>query len=226
MTAARHADDHDFEPAYGLPERLPQSERMLWQGSADWKRMTLDAMHWRGLAIYFAVLLVWRCTDTLSSGGTALDALVAMLWLAPLAVVALAMLATLGWLTARTTVYTLTDRRVVMRVGIVLTITFNLPHNTIDNASLHANADGSGDIALALNDSARIAYVHLWPHVRPWHVKRPQPMLRALPNAREVAALLAGALAASAGVPRRGLHAVTPPAAPRDLATAPDARVA
>jgi hypothetical protein len=29
----------------------------------------------------------------------------------------------------------------------------------------------------------RIAYLHLWPHARPWQLKRPQPLLRALPDA-------------------------------------------
>lgn len=213
-------DDHDFEPAYGLPEKLPARERLLWQGSPDWKRMTRSALHVRGLAVYFAVLIVWRGANTLAGGGGALDALAAMAWLLPLAALAIGTLVGLGWLTARTSVYTVTDRRVVMRVGIVLTVTFNLPYSAIDAASLHHNADGTGDIALALNDEAQIAYVHLWPHARPWHVKRTQPMLRALPQAREVAALLAGALAASAGIPRRGLHAVAPAVGTREAGEA------
>lgn len=208
MNAGHAAAEHEFEAAHGLPERLPTHERLLWQGSPDWKRMTRSAMHVRGLSIYFAVLLLWRGANTMASGGSAVDALVSVLWLAPLAALALVTLTVLGWLTARSSVYTLTDRRVVMRVGIVLTVTFNLPYRSIDAASLHADADGGGDIALALKDTDHIAYVHLWPHVRPWRIKHTQPMLRALPNAREVATLLAGALAESAGMAR--------PAAPRN----------
>ncbi|MFM9927322.1 photosynthetic complex putative assembly protein PuhB [Variovorax sp. H27-G14] len=220
-------DDHDFEAAWGLPEKLPAAERLLWQGSPDWQRLTRSALHVRGLAAYFAVLIVWRGANALASGGHAVDALVAMAWLLPLAVMAIATLVGLGWLSARTSVYTITDRRIVMRVGIVLTVTFNLPYSAIDSASLHANADGTGDVALALRDDAQIAYVHLWPHARPWHVKRTQPMLRALPNAREVAALLAGALAASAGIPRRGLHAVAPAVGTRERGdAAPEALTA
>ncbi|MET0211169.1 MAG: photosynthetic complex putative assembly protein PuhB [Burkholderiaceae bacterium] len=200
MTAS--SDDHEFEPVYGLPERLPARERMLWQGSPDWKPLARGALHIRGLAIYFAVLLIWRGANTMSGGGNAMDALVSMLWLAPLAVLALATVALLAWLSARTSVYTITDRRVVMRVGIVLTITFNLPFRTIETASVHANADGSGDIALALNGEDRIAYVHLWPHVRPWQIKRTQPMLRGLGDVQSVATLLANALAESAGMAR------------------------
>jgi len=212
------SDDHDFEPAYGLPERLPAQERMLWQGSPDWKLIARGALHLRALALYFAVLLIWRGANAMSGGGTAYDALLSVLWLAPLALLALGTIALLAWLTARTAVYTITDQRVVMRVGIVLTITFNLPYKSIAAASLHAARDGSGDIALALDGSDRIAYVHLWPHVRPWHVKRTQPMLRGLPDARAVASLLAAALAESAGLPRPAT--VVAPTAPA-LPTAP-----
>lgn len=212
------SDDHDFEPAYGLPERLPAQERMLWQGSPDWKLIARGALHLRALALYFAVLLIWRGANAMSGGGTAYDALLSVLWLAPLALLALGTIALLAWLTARTAVYTITDQRVVMRVGIVLTITFNLPYKSIAAASLHAARDGSGDIALALDGSDRIAYVHLWPHVRPWHVKRTQPMLRGLSDARAVASVLAAALAESAGLPRPAT--VVAPTAPA-LPTAP-----
>ncbi len=218
MSAA--GDDHHFEPVYGLPERLPARERMLWQGSPDWKRMACDALHIRGLSIYFAVLLIWRAANAWSGSGSVADALIAALWLAPLAVLALGTLALLAWLVARTSVYTVTDRRVVMRVGIVLTITFNLPYRSIEGASLHARADGSGDIALALGGSDCIAYVHLWPHVRPWKVKRTQPMLRALPDVQGVATLLAAALAESAGMSRPTVHAAP---GQRDRGAAPDA---
>ncbi len=36
-----------------------------------------------------------------------------------------------------------------------------------------------------------LGYLVYWPHVRPGRVARPQPMLRAVPNAADVAALLA-----------------------------------
>ena len=105
----------------------------------------------------------------------------------------------MAWLSARTTVYTITDRRVVMRVGIVLSVTFNLPFRVIQSAALMTHADGTGDIPLALAGEDRIAYLHLWPHARPWRIARPQPMLRCVPAAASVAALLSRAVATSQG---------------------------
>lgn len=205
------APEHEFEAELGLPEPLPRGERMLWQGSPDWRVMARDAMHLRMLSVYFAVLLAARGINVLANGGGLLDAGLAILWLLPLAVAAIGLLALLAWLVCRTSVYTVTDRRVVMRIGIVLSITFNLPHSQIESAGLRTNADGTGDITLVLADTDRIAYVHLWPHARPWHLKRTEPMLRALPQAQDVAQILSNALAASLHPARAGRAAIQVP---------------
>ena len=215
----QQAAEHEFEAEPGLPEPLPRGERLLWQGSPDWRLLARDALHTRLLGIYFAVLLGWRATNVWANGGSLIDAGVAALWLLPLAVAAIAVLSVLAWLMARTSVYTITDKRVVMRIGIVLNITFNLPHSQILSAGLRTNADGSGDLTLLLNDADRIAYVHLWPHARPWHLKRTEPMLRALPQAHAVAAILSAALADATGVTRPSLQAVV--SAPRATAAQP-----
>ncbi len=195
-----HEHEHEFEAAYGLPEELPAGERLLWQGAPDWRVLAREALHVRKLAVYFAVLLIWRGALVVADGGSAAQALLAALWLLPLAMLCVGMLALVAWLMGRTSVYTITNRRVVMRVGIVLTITFNLPYSRIESAGLRAGKDGIGDIVLTPAGSDKIAYVHLWPHARPWQVKRPEPMLRAVPDAPRVAMLLSEALAASAGL--------------------------
>jgi len=63
------------------------------------------------------------------------------------------------------------------------------------------NADGSGDIAFELRGSGRVGFVYLWPHVRPWRFRDPQPMLRAVADVAEVGEKLREALLAS-GVDR------------------------
>lgn len=210
MIPRDQAAEHEFEAEPGLPEPLPAGERLLWRGSPEWRVMAREAMHLRTLSIYFAVLLGLRAATVLSGGGGLLDAALAVAILLPLALAAIGLLALLAWLVCRTSVYTITDRRVVMRIGIVLSITFNLPFSKIESAGLRRNADGSGDINLALAGTDRIAFVHLWPHARPWRLKRTQPMLRALPQAAATAALLAGALAESAGVARPTITAHDP----------------
>lgn len=200
----QRAAEHEFEAEHGLPEPLPRDERILWQGSPDWRVMAREAMHTRMLSIYFGALLAWRGINVLSNGGSVIDAGVAILWLLPAAVLAIAVLSLIAWLVARTSVYTVTDKRVVMRIGMVLSITFNLPYSRIESAALRANRDGSGDVCLLLGAADRIGYAHLWPHARPWQLKRTQPALRGLADARAVARVLGTALAESAAMPRAG----------------------
>ena len=119
-----------------------------------------------------------------------------MSWLVALGLVAAGLLAGMAWLAARSTVYTVTSRRVVMRTGFMLTVTYNLPFRWIGAADLKTHPDGSGDIALRLTGETRLAYLMLWPSVRPWRFARAQPALRAIPDARAVAELLAGAMRA------------------------------
>ncbi|RYF40940.1 MAG: PH domain-containing protein [Comamonadaceae bacterium] len=190
--------EHEFEAAHGLPEPLPPGERIVWQGAPDWRALALRVMHVRTLAIYFALMLLWRVGSQLVDGAGAKAAMLSIALLLPLALLALGILALLAWLSSRTTVYTLTNKRLVMRIGIVLSVTFNLPLRVIESAALRPAPYGTGDIALTLAPGDRIAYLQLWPHARPWRVRRPEPMLRVIPDAARVGQLLAATAAALA----------------------------
>lgn len=194
-----HAHEHEVEPQYGLPEKLPENERILWQGSPDWKTLARFGFHTRKLTAYFAAVIAIRMAVVLSEGGGLPLAMVNALWLSLLAVMAIGIMAGVAYLCARTTVYTITSRRVVMRVGIVLTLAFNLPFKRIASAGLRELAGDKGDIPLALMGDDRIAYLNLWPHARPWHFSKPEPMLRSVPNAKEVARILSQAWAQCVG---------------------------
>lgn len=189
-----------------LPEALPAGETLLWQGRPHWWRLARDAFHLRGVAIYFALLMIWRFSVSLHDGMGMVEATAAALWLLPLAVSAIGILLLLGWLNARSTLYVITTRRVVLRFGIALPMTLNLPFTKMGAAALRLEADGSGDIALSLTGKDRIAYLVLWPFARGWRLSKPEPLLRALPEAARPARLLADALAA--------VHGTSAPATP------------
>ena len=221
--------EHEFEPEYGLPEPLPPGEQVLWQGSPQWRVMARRKFHVRKLMLYFGGILAVRAATVLADGGTTAEALLAALWLLPAALLAIGMVSLMAWMSSRTTVYTITDRRVVMRVGIVLSLTFNLPFSRIAAAGLCRYSDGSGDIPLTLVAGEKIAYVHLWPHARPWRLSRPEPMLCSVPDAAKVSQVLAQAWAGATGVALQAAPAqdsgLAPPGgtalAPLGLATRP-----
>jgi len=183
----------------GLPEPLPAGERVLWEGAPRWQSLFVHAFHGRKLAFYFGALLVLRAAFAAADGADASHALVASLWLVPLAAAALGLVALIAWLSARTAIYAVTNRRVVMRVGVVLALTLNVPFRIIETAGLRRHDDGTGDLPLALAGDDHVAWLHLWPHVRPWRTAHPQPMLRAVPDAARVADVLSRALAEFAG---------------------------
>jgi hypothetical protein len=181
----------------GLPDHLPQGERLLWQGRPATWPLTVHAFRFGWVAAYFAVLMVWRFVAFLYDGASVVDALRDAAWILPLAAAALVLLALLGWASAKTARYTLTDRRVVLRIGVALSVTVNLPFSVIQSASVRRNADGSGDIAFELEPGTRAAWAVLWPHTRPFYFARPQPSLRAIADVDLVAAKVSAALGSS-----------------------------
>ena len=174
--------EYEIEPTPGLPGQLPPGERILWQGSPDWRTLARTAFHTRVIAGYFAVLAVVAVM-----GGS----MVGLGMTAGLGIAGVGLLHLLAWGSARTTVYTLTDRRIVMRIGIAVPKCINLPLGMIGSVDLAPRADGNGDLALTLLGAPRLGYLALWPHARPVKIARPQPMLRAVPDATTVAALIA-----------------------------------
>jgi Bacterial PH domain len=193
-------DDFEFEPIRGLPALLPEGERLLWQGAPGWKSLAVRAYHVRKVAAYFAVLVAWRVGVGLYNGHAVADVVVSCAFLFTLGGIAIGVLSLLAYLNARSTVYSITSRRVLLRHGIAVPLTMNIPFKLIDDAALKTFKDDSGDIALRLSPTERIGYLITWPHLRPGKITRPQPSLRAVDRPREVADLLGAALAADAGI--------------------------
>lgn len=194
----RPSSEYDFEPVPGLPQELPPGERMLWQGSPDWHGIARRVYHVRSVAAYFAILAAWRIAAGLHDGLDLLTVLDSCTWLVGIGAVAVGLLYGLAWGTARSSIFTLTDRRLVMRYGMALPLALNLPFSKIDGAALKMHADGTGDIPLTLTADNQLSYLVLWPFARPWHVARTQPMLRSIPDPQSVSRLLSSALEAQA----------------------------
>ena len=174
--------EHEHEPIHGLPELLPAGEELLWQGAPSWKALARRAFHTQkaGSVLWRAAAVAWHfgvVGKSIGAGSCRRSAMAAATCDRRGRHLGL-----LAWLISRTTVYTVTSRRVVLRVGVVLSITFNIPYRVIESAGLRVYADGTGDIPLTMIGADRIAYLHFWPHARPWRIARAEPMLRADPG--------------------------------------------
>jgi hypothetical protein len=210
----RNPTELEFEPIRGLPEELPEGETLLWQGRPAWGSFAMQAFHLKAIAVYFGLLAVWRAVDLAYDGAPLVQAAAGASWLVLLGAAVGVIAAGFALLAARTTVYTITSRRVVFTIGVALPVTLNIPFRTIHSADLRRHADGTGDIVLSLAPPHQIAFSMLWPHARPWQFRRPQPMLRALPQPAEAAQVLSRALAAAAMVPVTSAPMIAPDAGP------------
>jgi hypothetical protein len=195
-------DDFAVEPVRGLPEALPEGEKILWQGQPAWWPLAKESLSFWWVVGYFVFLFAWRtiggaATETWTESATAASFFLA------LGAIATLLLLLVAYVQAKSTVYTITNKRVAMRIGAALTMTLNLPFRKIANASLGLRKDGHGSIALELmeDDGARLSYIMTWPHVRPWYMKHTQPALRCIPDAKTVAGILSEAAATAVSEP-------------------------
>jgi hypothetical protein len=180
----------------GVPP-LRAGDRVLWQGRPSWLAFAQQVMHVRWIAAYVALLLSWCLVAGMQNSGLS-SALDTTMRFGGLALVAMGLLLALAWGLARTTTYSLTTSHLVIEYGLALAKTVTIPYAKIVDASFRPYANGTGDIVFTLGDTRGASYPLMWPHVRPWKMKRPQPMLRVVEDGAQVAQIVARALAASA----------------------------
>ncbi len=193
MSALGEDDDLRFEDRSGTAGRLQPSERVIWQGSPDWRALAVSAFHVRKVAAYFALVIVWQAVAATGSPLVPAAGLVAA------CVLAVGILLALAFAYAKCTVYTLTTRRLVIRSGVALPVTFNLPLGQIEKADLAVGRDGTGTVSFTIAKPNRVALLAVWPNARPWRFSNPEPALRAIPDAARTARLIAEALRVQAG---------------------------
>lgn len=203
-------DDFAVEPIEGLPELLPKGEVILWQGRPNWLRLTIESLNLWWVIGYFGLLAAWRFLTVIDYMplGTAFSASIPFLFVA--AFVGL-LLCGVGYIQAKETLYTITNRRVVMRIGAALTLTLNLPFTKIDNAAVAKKRGGFGNIALETSGDTKFSFFVLWPHARSWYFGKPQPTLKCIPDIEKVSSILGRA--AKSRIIEKDNH--TQPSAPR-----------
>jgi len=208
--------EYDYEPIPGLPGNLPSGERLLWQGSPAWWPLARRALRVLPVSLYFGLLALWQASSAWSVQHSlvAVRHSVTLPLLLGAAVVAMLML--VAWFSARATVYSITNHRLVIRHGIALPMSLNLPFAQIRSAAASLHRDGTGELALVLPKQQRVGYLLNWPHVRPGRYVQPQPTLRSLRDAAQVAQLLSTALREFTSAP-----AITTPAAPANSGAGP-----
>lgn len=186
-----HHQELEWEPIPGLPATLPEGEKIVWQGSPNWWALAISTFHVRKVAIYFAFLVAMQMVKAWQIGFDKEAVMAGPALTLILSLAGLSILLSLAWLSATSTIFTLTTKRILIRYGIALTLTLNLPFQRITSANLKLWKGNTGDIALDVTPPKRLSWLVLWPYARAWKLSNPQPVLKALPDAADVAAHIA-----------------------------------
>ncbi|MEM8980287.1 MAG: photosynthetic complex putative assembly protein PuhB [Pseudomonadota bacterium] len=199
--AAQTTQDFAFDPAPGLSHNLPKGEEILWQGRPSWRALAVESFALKWVAGYFVLLAIWRGVSLLDVVPLA-QALFATLPILVLGLLAIGIFTLISWMQARAAIYTVTTGRIVMKIGVAMPVTYNLPYGQIANANLDLRSSGLGTIAFETLGKMRFSYLLCWPHVRPWKTKKPQLALRLIPEAEKVAGLIAEAAETRVSTPQ------------------------
>ncbi|QLF68491.1 PH domain-containing protein [Peteryoungia desertarenae] len=188
------AREHEYEPVPGLPGKLPAGETILWQGRPSAALVSRHLLKVRWIGGYFVVLALWAVIAGLYDGQPLGGIVFSVAVLTALAAVLVAMLELFAWAVEKTTLYTITTERVVIRFGVALSMTVNLPYRRVGRVSIGKLSGPSGSMALALLPDDRLSWLIQWPHVRAWRFSHPEPSLICLADAEQVSDVLALAI--------------------------------
>jgi len=185
------AREHEMEPVPGLPETLPKGEQMLWQGRPAAKLVARHVLKNRWVAGYFLLLAVWAVVGGLYDGRPPAGIVFSVAILTGLAAVLIGMMELFAWAVHKTTMYTITSQRVVIRFGVAFSMTLNLPFKQLAAISMAELPGGAGHVALQVLPGHQISWLLQWPHVRGWKIAQVEPSLICLPDGKKVADILA-----------------------------------
>jgi hypothetical protein len=183
----------------GIDAPLPPGEHVRWQGRPSLWPLARRAFHVRAILLYFGALAGLRAAFAISDGRPAPEVAAGATALLVMGLIAAGLALFLAWLSVRTTIFAITDRRIVLRSGIVINGTVSIPFRIVDRVDTRRHGDGSGDVAIAIAGSDRIPYLSLWPYARPWRVNHPEPMFRAVSDFDALTATLSEALVGFGG---------------------------
>ena len=140
--------EYEDEPVEGLPENLPEGEKIIWQGQPRVAAMAKRVFYVPQLSLYFGLLIAGHTIFRLMEGVAGAQVMGTLVWQSGLAGTVLLLLWWLSRSYARSVLYTLTSERLVIRSGVALPMMVNIPIEQVTAADLRLHRDGTGDILL------------------------------------------------------------------------------
>lgn len=187
-------EDGPAEPVKGMPERLPEDEKILWQGRPSAFALAINAFRLRWVIGYFIVMSLYRVANLSANDAATAQVTEAVFGSLIFCAVAIVLILGLSFAMSRAALFTITNDRVVLRYGAAIRKYVNVPFSKMTGAQLKRRSARVGDISLQLSGPGQPPYLQLWPFARPFKYSHPEPTLRGMENAEEIAQILARAV--------------------------------
>ena len=178
-----------FEAPKNILDAIPDGESILWKGRPSlWGfSWTLFGLKW--LALYLSILSIVSIARFFASDfHTAFYFDFLPFFLS--GIFASIILVGLATIQAYSTVYIITENRVIIKTGAALSFLISMPFKKIKEVNLQKRGAAIGTISFELFSKKRVPYISCWPSVRPWKFKKTQPAFSCVGSVDEVATIL------------------------------------
>ena len=170
-------------------DAIPEGESILWKGKPSFWGFSWYFFGLKLLAFYLIILsVVFAARLTVTDFFTAF--VVDFLPFLLSGILTSCILMALAKIQSQSSVYIITENRVIIKSGAALSFLISMPFKKIKAVNLQKRKGSLGTISFELNSGKRVPYISCWPSVRPWRFKKTEPAFSCIENVDEVATIL------------------------------------
>ena len=178
-----------FEAPKNILDAIPDGESILWKGKPSLWGFSWNLFGLKWITFYLSILSVVSIARFFASDfHTAFYIDFLPFFLS--GIFGSIILIGLAAIQAYSTVYIITENRVIIKTGAALSFLISMPFKKIKEVNLQKRGASIGTISFELFSKKRVPYISCWPSVRPWKFKKTQPAFSCVGSVDEVATIL------------------------------------
>ena len=178
-----------FEAPKNILDAIPNGEAILWKGRPSLWGFSWNLFGLKWITLYLSMLSIVSVARFFASDfytAFYVDFLPFFLSGIFASIILIGLAATQTY----STVYIITENRVIIKTGAALSFLISMPFKKIKEVNLQKRGASIGTISFELLSEKRVPYISCWPSVRPWKFKRTQPAFSCIGSVDEVATIL------------------------------------
>ena len=178
-----------FEAPKNILDAIPNGESILWKGRPSLWGFSWNLFGLKWITLYLSMLSIVSVARFFASDfytAFYVDFLPFFLSGIFASIILIGLAATQTY----STVYIITENRVIIKTGAALSFLISMPFKKIKEVNLQKRGASIGTISFELLSEKRVPYISCWPSVRPWKFKRTQPAFSCVGSVDEVATIL------------------------------------